>query len=415
MVPDLKRRDVVKLGAMTAAATAVACSATNGSRIDSPSPTRPPGHLRTRLCDLLGIQHPVLQAPMARVASPALVAAVSEAGGLGILPGVGVPPPVLREQIREIHARTKRPFAVNLLLHEQFIAPADPAKLLRATIDGAQGMLNRFRGELKLPPRHDPPPPLPDLIGSAFAVILEERVPVFSIGLGRPTSQQMERCRAQGMKVIAMAATLADARVLAEAGVDAVIAQGGEAGGHRSTWVKPPSIEHAAIGAMVLVPQLAQALGIPVVAAGGIGTGRQLAAALALGATGVHMGTRFIATQESIAPAFHKQAVLASDGDGTRLTDAFTGLYARVLRNRFSEEYAASGAPVLPPLLQQMAAMDVTAASEAQGRSDFYPMYAGQGTGLLRELPAAGDVVRSIVNEALATIVNLPVATGLRE
>jgi nitronate monooxygenase len=406
MVPDLNRRDIVKLGAVTAV-SAVACSSTGTTGAGSQGPSAPQNQLRTRICDLLGLRHPIFQAPMAKVVSPALVAAVSEAGGLGILPGIGVPPPMLREQIREIRTRTQRPFAVNLLLHEQMQAPVDPAQVTQSTLDAVSGVLNRFRAELGLPAKHDRPPKIPDLVGPSFAVILEERVPIFSIGLGHPTPEQMERCRGAGMKVIAMAATLADAKVLEAAGVDVIVAQGGEAGGHRSTWVKRPSHEHAAVGAMVLVPQIAAAVKVPVVAAGGIGTGRQLAAALALGASGVHMGTRFIATQESIAPDFYKRALLDADGDGTRLTDAFTGMYARVLRNRFSEEYAASSAPVLPPVLQQLLATDITATSEKQGRGDFYPMYAGQGTGLLRELPAAGDVVRSVVAEAITTIANL--------
>ena len=184
-----------------------------------------------------------------------------------------------------------------------------------------------------------------------------------------------------------MAATVEDARELAAAGVDAIIAQGGEAGGHRSTWVKKPTPQHATIGTLVLVPQVVDAVRVPVIAAGGIADGRQVAAALVLGAAGVLLGTRFVATRESAAPPFYKQAVTAASSDGTRLTDAFTGLYARVLRNAYTEEYAASGAPVLPAVAQQIAARDVTAASAAQGRGDYFPMYAGQGAGLVRDLP----------------------------
>lgn len=197
-----------------------------------------------------------------------------------------------------------------------------------------------------------------------------------------------------------MAATVEDARELAAAGVDAIIAQGSEAGEHRSTWTKRPSPQHAALGTLALVPQVVEAVQVPVVAAGGIVDGRGLAAALVSGASGVSMGTRFIATQESAAPAFYKQAVLDASGDDTVITDVFTGLFARVLRNDFTEGYDETGAPVFPAVVQQLAVMDITAASAAKGSVALYPLYAGQGCGAIRDLPTAAALISRTIEEA---------------
>ena len=182
-----------------------------------------------------------------------------------------------------------------------------------------------------------------------------------------------------------------------------IIAQGGEAGGHRSTWIKRSSPEMATIGTLALLPQVVDAVRLPVVAAGGIMDGRQLAAALVLGASGVLMGTRFIATRESGAPEFYKQALVDRDSDDTTITDAFTGLYARVLRTPLTEEYRASGAPVVP-VIQQAIVGDITAAAAARGNGDFYPMYAGQGLGMIRDIPSAAAVVEAVISEAEQTL-----------
>jgi nitronate monooxygenase len=336
---------------------------------------------------------------MGGVATPPLVAAVSNSGGLGMLPAVMVPPEPLREQIRAVQKLTSRPFAVNLLLHTDLQPPVDPATVPDDVVARVQGVLNGFRQRLGIPAMHGRPPRPPDLISAAIDVIIDERVPVFSVGLGRPSTDVVARCHQSGMKVIAMAATVEDARQLHEAGVDAIIAQGSEAGGHRSTWSKRPSPQHAALGTLALVPQIAAAVPVPVVAAGGIIDGRGFAAALIAGASGASLGTRFIATQESAAPPFYKQALLAASGDETVITDAFTGLYARVLRNEYSEGYAASGAPVFPAIVQQIAAMDIFGKSASMENGSYYPMYAGQGCGAIRDLPTVDVLITRIKAE----------------
>jgi nitronate monooxygenase len=356
--------------------------------------------LRTPLLQVLGIDLPLLQAPMSGVVTPALVAAVSNSGGLGLLPGIMVPPDQLRQQIGAIRNLTSRPFGVNLLLHRDLQPPVDPAAIPDDVVGHVQGVLNRFRERLGIPAKAGRPPRPPDLIAAALDIIIEERVPVFSIGLGSPPRELVDRCHRAGIRVIAMAATVDDARELGAAGVDAIIAQGSEAGGHRSTWTKRPSPQHAAVGTLALVPQVVAAVSVPVIAAGGIVDGRGLAAALVAGASGVSLGTRFIATQESAAPAFYKQALLDASGDDTVVTDVFTGLYARVLRNEFTETYGATGAPVFPAVVQQLATIDIAAASAAESSGSFYPMYAGQGCGAVRDLPTVGALISRTMEEA---------------
>ena len=262
--------------------------------------------LRTALCDLLGIEYPVLQSGMGSVAGPDLVAEVSRAGGLGILAGLNVPPDELRARIRQVRELTDRPFGVNLWLHTELRPPADPTTISDERLSAVHGVLNRFRSRLDLPLAGQRPGPVPDIIPAQIEAVLEERPAVFSVGLGDPGTELTARCRERGIKVVAMVATADDARAVAAAGVDVVVAQGSEAGGHRSTWVKRPTPESAGVGAMALVPQIVDAVDVPVVAAGGIADGRGLVASLVLGATGILLGTRFVATRESMAPEFWK-------------------------------------------------------------------------------------------------------------
>lgn len=401
-----RRREFLELSATTTAMVALGDiepvdRAENGME-QSAKPV-----FRTSLCDLLGIEYPIVQAGMSGVAGPELVAEVSNAGGLGILTGALTSPAELREKIRRIHKLTDRPFGVNLLLHTDLCPPKDPARIPDELVAKVQVQLDRFRERLGIAKSASRPGAIPDLVNAAFEVILEERAPVWSIGLGNPTPEMVGRCRERGIKVIAMVATVGDAKAVASSGVDAVVAQGSEAGGHRSTWVKRESRERANIGGMALIPQIVDAVRTPVIAAGGITDGRGIAAALALGASGALIGTRFIATRESVAPDFYKQALLKADSDATTVTDKFTGMYARVLRNAFTEEYEASGAPVFPPFFQFLAMGDIVKAATEKGSGEYFPMYAGQGVGSLRDLPRAADVVQSLVREAQAVITGL--------
>ena len=360
--------------------------------------------MRTDLCKLLGIDHPIIQSGMGRVAGPELVAEVCNAGAFGILAGLGLPPDELRRQIRRVRELTDRPFGVNLWLHEQLMPPALPSQLPASAIAAVQGTLNTFRERLDLPTTAAPPPPYPDAILAAFDVVVDERVRVWSIGLGNPTAEMVDRCHRADILVMPMVATVEDARAVAAAGIDIIVAQGGEAGGHRSTWRKAESASAASVGTMALVPQIVDVVTQPVVAAGGIADGRGVVAALALGAQAALLGTRFVATRESMAPPMYKEAILASGSTETTITDAFSGLYARAVRSRFCVEYEASGAPVLPSLLQAKAAEDIYTAAAKAGDREYYPMWAGQSVGLIGDLPGAGEVVRRIVAEAEAAL-----------
>jgi len=362
---------------------------------------------RTALCDLLGIEYPIVQSGMGAIAGPELVAEVCRAGGLGILAGLNVPPDDLRKMIRRVRELTDRPFGVNLWLHRDLRPPIDPAGIPEATLRGAQEMLNRFRQSLGIPTTTSRPARAPDLLDATIQVVLEERPPVFSAALGWLDHRLSESCHRRDIKLLAMVSTVADARVAAAEGADVIVAQGGEAGGHRSIDGKPTTADSTTVGTIALLPQVVDAVRVPVVAAGGIADGRGLAAALALGAAGVLLGTRFVATRESMAQDFYKKALLESEADATTVTDAFSGLYARALRNTFARDYAASGAPVLPALLQRNAAGDVFAASAAQGDGSYVPMWSGQAVGLIRDLPGAADVVEAIVREARAVLASL--------
>lgn len=349
----------------------------------------------TALCTLLGIRHPIVQSGMSRVAGPELVAAVSNAGGLGILAALRLEPDELRAQIRRIRGLTSAPFGVNVWLHPGVVSPSAPESIDPRVLDGARRTLNAVRAQLGLAPSSAIPTRFPDLVARNFDVIVDERVPVWSIGLGSPDAGMVARCHERGIRVMAMVTNVDDARAVSDRGVDVIVAQGTEAGGHRSNWTPDPKDEAAT---MVILPKIVDAVAQPVLAAGGIVDGRGLVAALALGAAGVMLGTRFIATRESIAPDFFKNAVLRAAPGDTVLSSAFTGLPMRAIRNAFTNAYAA--APVLPPMLQSSAAEDIFKAAASRGDAQYASMPAGESAGLIDDLPPADEVMRRIVDEA---------------
>jgi nitronate monooxygenase len=350
------------------------------------------------LCESLGIRYPIVQSGMSRVAGPELVAAVGNAGGLGILAALRLEPAALRTQIREIRRLTTAPFGVNLWLHPSVVDPIAPDTIDPAARAAAAERLNAIRSHLGLDPADVNPSPFPDLVAANFDVILQERVAVWSIGLGSPHPDMVARCHEHGVQVMAMVTNVDDALTVVAAGVDIVVAQGTEAGGHRSNWHQTSG----EAGTMVIVPQIVDAVDRPVLAAGGIVDGRGLVAALALGASGVMLGTRFIATKESIAPPFFKNAVISAGPGDTVISSAFTGLPMRTLRNRFSTEYG-DGA-TLPPLLQSNAAEPIFRRAAERADASYYPMPAGESAGLVSDMPSAGSVVTAMVREAQQAI-----------
>jgi nitronate monooxygenase len=322
--------------------------------------------------------------------TPELVAAVSNAGGFGCLAGTGVPPERLRREIRAVKERTDKPFGVNFLL-----APPGPGS---RDVAAAQRFLDGFRERFGLPAGGaDLEPPayaLEEQIGAVF----EERVPVLSVALGDP-GELVERAHGEGMLVTSMVTTVGDAVRAVEGGVDVVVAQGAEAGGHRSVVELGPGGEVPLVGTLALVPQVVDAVGVPVVAAGGISDGRGLVAALALGAAGAQMGTRFLLARESGAHPVYRRRLLEATEEDTVVTRVFTGRPARGLRNRFVEEYASAGAEPLAWPLQRAAAGDIYEASQAADDGDYSPLLAGQG---LRMLTQEGQGAAEIVDEVVA-------------
>jgi nitronate monooxygenase len=363
--------------------------------------------LRTALCGLLGIEYPILQAGMAGAAGPELVAAVSNAGALGILPGLNLPPDQLRAHIRKIRTLTDKPFGVNLWLHADMWPPADASRVPAATVAAVRTTLDGLRARLGLSPSTAAPTSGPDIVGAAFEVIVEERAPVFTAAVGEPSPDMVRRCHERGMKVIAMVTTARQARAVEGVGVDAIVAQGSEAGGHRSLRVKPDRVGAEGIGTLALVPQIVDSVSVPVIAAGGIADGRGLAAVLALGAQGAQIGTRFVVTREGTAADFRKKAVLEAESEQTALTDVVSGLWSRYIRNAYIEEYEKTGAPVLPVHVQTRFAQDIF--DDAAKREDpaWLPLATGQSVGLVHDLPGAAEVVERIVREARAVLERL--------
>jgi nitronate monooxygenase len=343
------------------------------------------------LAKRIGIDYPIILAPMAGGPStPELVASVCEAGGLGSFGAGYLAPDAIRAVIREIRARTDRPFAANLFIPER--SAELPSE---AAVEAAARALEPIRRELHLTsaPRLGSPPDFE----AQLAVITEERVPVFSYTFGSLDERRVRELHELGTTVLGSATTVEEARLLEATGVDAVVAQGAEAGGHRGTFTVAP--ERALIGTMALVPQVVDAVRVPVVAAGGIMDGRGIVAAFALGAAAVQLGTAFLACPESGAHALHKQAMLARYAeDPTRLTCAFSGKMVRGFSNQFMTQIEKAGA-ILPYPYQNSLTGEIRQAAVRQERPEFASMWAGQGAPMATAKPA-GQLMRELIGQA---------------
>jgi nitronate monooxygenase len=337
----------------------------------------------TRAAELLGVRYPIVQAPMAGATTAELVAAVSNAGGLGSVGAARTDPEELRATIRRIRELTGRPFGVNVFAWPAFDANADATAALAA--------LRPFYDEVGLPVPGEVRAPFdpPALLEQQLAVVVEERVPVFSFTFGIPP---LDDVRAAGAVIAGTATTPDEAVALEQAGVDLVVAQGSEAGGHRGTFLHP--FDDGLIGSLALLPAVVDAVDVPVLAAGGIMDGRGIAAALALGAEGAQVGTAFLRSPESALPDAERR--LVASGRPTTVTDRLTGRPARIVRTRLADELA--GLEPLPFPLQAAATGPVTRAASEQGRDDLAVVLAGQGRSLGRALPAA-ELMAALVEE----------------
>jgi nitronate monooxygenase len=339
-------------------------------------------------CARVAIAHPIIQAPLAGADTPELVAAVSNAGGLGMLGAAYLTPDGIASAVAAIRRLTDQPFGVNLFAGgRQSRAAADPARAL--------AILQPFYDELGLAAPAIPEP-VADPFGAQVEAVLALNMPVFSFTFGIPEPAILVELRHQGVAVLGTATTVTEATLLAEAGVDAIVAQGSEAGAHRGTFAAP--FEAAMIGTMALVPQVVDAVRVPVIASGGIMDGRGIVAAQALGASAVQMGTAFLTCPESGIPAVYRAAIRTVQGEETALTRAFSGRPARGIVNAFLRAWQGNEEAILPFPLQNGATRPLRTAAARRGDARYLSLWCGQAGGLARDLPA-GDLVRQLVQE----------------
>jgi nitronate monooxygenase len=326
------------------------------------------------------IRLPIIQAPMAGsgINTPQLAAAVSNAGGLGSLATAYLSIPQVERAIRQVRELTERPFAVNLF------APC-AREALAGDVESQVRLLAPIHQRLGLDP-----PVLPQQVDEPFQELVELlislHISIVSFTFGMLPKDVLDYLKSQGGYLMGTATTVAEAKLLESAGVDAVIAQGSESGGHRGSF---SSSSPSTVGTMALVPQIVDAIQIPVIASGGIMDGRGVVAALALGASAVQMGTAFLTCAESGAPEVYKQAVLEAADDSTALTRAFSGRWACGIRNEFMEQSERSQSEPISFPWQNALTRDMRSTAAKKGDKELLSLWAGQGTRMARRLTAA--------------------------
>jgi nitronate monooxygenase len=353
-----------------------------------------------RITELFGIELPIVQAPMAGAHDQRLAIAVALAGGLGSLPCALLQVDAIRMQVRAYRAKVARkPLNLNFFCHET--PKADAAR------DGQwRDLLAPYYTELGVDAK------APAAAGSSRApfdeascALVEELSPeVVSFHFGLPTPELLERVRRTGAKIVCSATTVAEAQHLEGEGCDVIIAQGSEAGGHRGMFLSDDV--GTQVGTLALVPQVVDAVRVPVLASGGITDARGVAAALALGACGVQVGTAYLRCPESTISALHRAALATASDEGTRLTTLFSGRPARGIENRLMRELGSmpAGVPHFP--LASAALAPLRTQAEAKGSSDFTQLWAGQAAALAREVPA-GDLTRQLMKDAMQRLRDL--------
>lgn len=337
----------------------------------------------TMLYRCLKIKHPIIQAPMALADSPLLAATISNQGGLGSLGAALYSPTQIREKIKEIRNLTDKPFSINLF------APTKAKTYSNDEIQKSVEALNYFRKKLGLQDikkiEISPAPSFEEKL----AVIIEEKVPIFSFTFGVLTKEIIQNIKSHGITVIGTATTVREAQLLEKNGVDLVVAQGYEAGGHRGTDLTLTCIEDALIGTMALIPQVVDSVKIPVIASGGIMDGRGIVAALALGASGVQMGTAFLTCPESSIHIKHRELLFSSTDESTRLTKVFTGRMARSIKNDFLLQLETKEFSILDFPIQSALMKDIREEAKKQNNPEYMSLWSGQASALCRNKTAA--------------------------
>lgn len=341
-----------------------------------------------RFVDLVGTEYPIVQAPMAGAGGVSLCLAAMEGGALGSLPCGMLSTEDIRAQVGDVRSVSERPFALNFFCHS-----------MPANVDDSQwrALLQRYREEFAADEADSGAMRLP--FGEATAALVEELRPtVVSFHFGLPDEQLLARVKGAGAKVIGNATTVEEARWLEQRGVDAIIAQGFEAGGHSGRFLGSDPAE--VLGLFALIPRIADAVAVPVIAAGGIGDGRGIAAAFDLGASAVQLGTAFLHTPEVLISDAHRAALTRGE---TLVTNLMTGGLARGLRGRLVDELGPVTPEVPPYPLAATALAPIRRAAERRGEYGFGPQWAGQAAALGKQLPAS-ELTRQLASHALAIL-----------
>jgi len=391
---SIERRKLMKAAAVGGIAFSIGGAkgllAPDGARAQGAAPYAA-GWPNRRLLDLLKIDHPIIQAPMGggHISSDMPVA-VCGSGGLGSFPCSALTPAQVRDVATKIRAQTTKPLNLNFFCHvTQRDAALEAAWLKR---------LATYYAELGVDPPDFPTRTRPPFNAEMCDMVVELRPEVVSFHFGLPERSLVDRLKAAGCVILSSATTVTEARWLEEHGVDAVIAQGVEAGGHRAMFLT--SEPESQLGTLALVPQVLDAVKVPVIAAGGIADGRSIAAALALGASAVQMGTAYLLCPEARISPLHRAAIKSAKDKITAISNVLTGRPARVLVNRIVREVGplAADAPSFP--LGAVALGPLRTKAESQGSADFSGLYAGEAAALCRELPA-GELTLKLVAETL--------------
>ena len=346
----------------------------------------------------LKLDAPIVQGPFGSgLSSVELVAAVSGNGGLGSfgvhhLDGAG-----LRDIAAKVRARTDRPFALNLWMP---LRDSEDPQLTDRQWHAALDLLAPFFQDLGVPMPQRPARFAPHY-EEQVETLIELRPPVFSFVFGVPSASVLDRCRSAGITTIGAATTPAEAKLLADSGVDMIVATGMEAGGHRVSFLREP--EDCLTGTLALVPAVVDTVRVPVIAAGGIADGRGVAAAMKLGASAAQIGTAFLACEESNAAALHREVLFSVAARRTSLTRAFTGRLARSVHNEFIEKLQGSEALLAPYPVQAWLTAQLRAAALAAGRPDIISLWSGQSAALLKHRSAA-QLTRSLIDETARTM-----------
>ncbi|MCQ6265416.1 nitronate monooxygenase [Fictibacillus sp. WQ 8-8] len=344
--------------------------------------------MKQSILSLFDIQYPIVQAGMAGgPATPELAAAVSNAGGLGTLGAGYMKPADLQAAIKTIRETTDKPYAVNLFLPEEFMED-------RVQTEKMQALLAPFRSSLGMDKatgkkEHQ------STFQEQLQCVLDAQVPIVSFTFNAPSDELVDLLKGHGVRIMATATSVKEAQKLEALGIDAISAQGSEAGGHRGTFIG--EAEDALIGTMALIPLLTDAVSVPVIAAGGIMDGRGIAAAMALGASGVQLGTAFLASAESGAHPLHKDAVLHAKETDLRLTKAFSGKMARGINNDFMKQMAAVEDLPPYPILNAMTS-EIRKKAASEGKRELMSLWAGQGAPLAESRPAR-EIMKRLLKE----------------